>query len=1539
LLALLLAMVMTVSMVPVQAFAAEVDAPENETTLIAGENSEEPEDKPTPEVPPEDGSEQEDLPEDGSEQEDLPEDGSEQEDLPEDGSEQEDLPEDGSEQEDLPENTDSPRLTVTINGIPVADGEPWELMVNHPVTIAYAVDPASDADRFTVVPSNTEYICAESVTQSSASVTATKVPPAGTELYLTVSCFHCEQDLYWNIPITIVPCRDQIRYASPMLTDFTLKLDETLPLSACLNDSEEVNAGLYWEVVSGNVSISADNVLSAAEGAKPAQKATIRVSQDEASVAEGHQLAEPVEFSITLTGKPTVVVYDDDHDQPVVLEELELYVGEEKQILLCAYDENGQQIEGAAFRSDSDLLVLKDNMNSFQAPTEVPDPDTITVTITASVTDTDHGTVIPVAEGEIRIQILPKEQDETTTPDAAKNDVDIDSTRHVEIVTPEDQTNIVLRPGASIPVAAVVYVGENATNEPVQWNVTGTDENAVDFARVEDGKLKIDADKDIQASQLLTITATEDSGEFDCFQVTVIPKVNLVVKEGTGEEAPDARESYSFNSNGTTQTLTLRAYDSTSQEGTPKVSWTKTTLPKGVTLTIDKVLGTATITIKPKCSGSFKLTVTSLEDSTAKVVIPVTVTYAPAELSFTNLPDTIVMGSKPLAIKLSGIEKGMKNTAVTWSIRLRDTTDFSQENNTDLTPFYASITNKGVLTTYIVPFSDYSLLVTATLNSNPEVKAEKVVQVIPPVESIDAYVFPEYMIGPKSTYSIGSAVNRNDKQRYWECDIADGALLLLAQVTPYGASSDLNLSVQVSPKGAASAPELLDISEVQENLCLYRITPNAPCKITFTFSSKDGSGAKYTGVINVVGCSQSLNITTQVPEEPLKPGSTLKLTAEAFYDEDATPSLKVANPKIKWDVGLAVEDDEGYYPAPDGITYSFADTNLATIKNNTLTISNKVRQNCKLILEAYDANGDWEAYDYLLIDVAPSGSNAKSLALAIEDSDGKLFSSNSKSVEFNPDKPMKLMACWLSSDGTLEKITEGVTYTPSKNASYDPATGLLTPKSTGTVTLKASVRNGTKTVTVTETFQSAYKSKYVRLANETQEVIFKGKTYQAIVVTGGQTITLKPESMYSIQGVDGAEKDQLATVQEFDWFFPDDYHDITSFNRKTYKLTTRDITEAELHRIACFNSGFEDQRIYYLLILPADKTYITVFGDAVPSIYARNDGSTIPVSQVALAAFRNSEKYTANVTDITVSDKTGKIAKIERDENGKPTAIVFPGKTGTVTFTATASFSGGESDDFTATAKATIKIVNKVSNITINRPTDKQGSPLPLYVGKTLKLTASVDSGEKGVVPTNKQVIWHIAREEDGSLYEGDELYWLFGDKTTIKNGVISVDKSYDIASRVYYVWAEAADGLGSVSEKTEIRAYSKANHIAVTAYNSVGNGYPANNQVLNIETNETFIFGAEIVGALYDYDQGDGYGYGGAHQNVKWTVSGKSGTVKTWTDRDGYGDNYQDQLLLTGLKPGTVTIKATTLDGSNKSVTFKVVVSEAQVSSPQANN
>ena len=129
-----------------------------------------------------------------------------------------------------------------------------------------------------------------------------------------------------------------------------------------------------------------------------------------------------------------------------------------------------------------------------------------------------------------------------------------------------------------------------------------------------------------------------------------------------------------------------------------------------------------------------------------------------------------------------------------------------------------------------------------------------------------------------------------------------------------------------------------------------------------------------------------------------------------------------------------------------------------------------------------------------------------------------------------------------------------------------------------------------------------------------------------------------------------------------------------------------------------------------------------------------------------------------------------------------------------------------------------------------------------------------------------------------------------------------------------------------------EITAYSKANHIAVMAYDGEDYMYPANNQVLNIGTNETFTFRADIVGALYDYDQGDG----GAHQNVKWTVSGKSGIVKTWTERIGEGDNYLDQLHLTGLKPGTVTIKATTLDGSNKSTTFKVVVGEAQNSTPQ---
>ena len=73
--------------------------------------------------------------------------------------------------------------------------------------------------------------------------------------------------------------------------------------------------------------------------------------------------------------------------------------------------------------------------------------------------------------------------------------------------------------------------------------------------------------------------------------------------------------------------------------------------------------------------------------------------------------------------------------------------------------------------------------------------------------------------------------------------------------------------------------------------------------------------------------------------------------------------------------------------------------------------------------------------------------------------------------------------------------------------------------------------------------------------------------------------------------------------------------------------------------------------------------------------------------------------------------------------------------------------------------------------------------------------------------------------------------------------------------------------------------------------------------------------------------------GYEGANPDVNWSISGKKGIVEKLYDGI---DGYTDVLGLKGLKPGTVTVKATAIDGSKKTATFKLVVKPHTLSAPE---
>ena len=172
---------------------------------------------------------------------------------------------------------------------------------------------------------------------------------------------------------------------------------------------------------------------------------------------------------------------------------------------------------------------------------------------------------------------------------------------------------------------------------------------------------------------------------------------------------------------------------------------------------------------------------------------------------------------------------------------------------------------------------------------------------------------------------------------------------------------------------------------------------------------------------------------------------------------------------------------------------------------------------------------------------------------------------------------------------------------------------------------------------------------------------------------------------------------------------------------------------------------------------------------------------------------------------------------------------------------------------------------------------------------------------------------------DDGTAY--------YYDKTTVKNGVLSVDKSFNTNSRCYAVWAESQDGF-CCSDPIVIQAYAMTGAINIVSDGDWPNAERhveyLNNRTVTIKQGQELLFGALVS----DVNGGD---YG-ANPDITWTISGKKNIVETLYD--GMDEDKEiDVLRLKGLKPGTVTIKATAIDGSKKTATFKLVV---EPSAPQ---
>ena len=186
--------------------------------------------------------------------------------------------------------------------------------------------------------------------------------------------------------------------------------------------------------------------------------------------------------------------------------------------------------------------------------------------------------------------------------------------------------------------------------------------------------------------------------------------------------------------------------------------------------------------------------------------------------------------------------------------------------------------------------------------------------------------------------------------------------------------------------------------------------------------------------------------------------------------------------------------------------------------------------------------------------------------------------------------------------------------------------------------------------------------------------------------------------------------------------------------------------------------------------------------------------------------------------------------------------------------------------------------------------------------------------------------------ELDGDKLE--ELNW--NDNTTVKNGVLKIDKSWYSHGRCYAVFAFSQDG-NAMSDPIFIQAYGMTGSIEIWSageFDVDNHGYElldkVNTHTITIMPGEEVEFAAlvyDVTGSTYDtyYDEEneETYWIYGANPDVKWTISGNKGYV----DVEDTFEGGLDTLKVTGKKHGTVTVKVSANDGSKKTATFKIEV------------
>ena len=261
------------------------------------------------------------------------------------------------------------------------------------------------------------------------------------------------------------------------------------------------------------------------------------------------------------------------------------------------------------------------------------------------------------------------------------------------------------------------------------------------------------------------------------------------------------------------------------------------------------------------------------------------------------------------------------------------------------------------------------------------------------------------------------------------------------------------------------------------------------------------------------------------------------------------------------------------------------------------------------------------------------------------------------------------------------------------------------------------------------------------------------------------------------------------------------------------------------------------------------------------------------------------------------------------------------------------------------TAKTYTVDVDRVESVTVaaavyNAAEAAYSYPADAVLTSSNKKAADFEEGKLVIKDTGKTNITakvggksvkfalNVVRYADTVELTGKTDWLLAGKNQTLKANLTSA--SGKITDKTL-LWASSNEDVATVSNKGKVTAaklYTRQT-VTITASTASGNVvgsfdltvYPAattvsvmneNGEVLNNRTIQAKVGDKlNLTAAVYPYDDVNG----GAMQDVTWSISNKSAAA------------FNDQGELELLKAGNITVKVTTLDGSKKTVSFKISI------------